>query len=204
MSYRPRRLARADVDGALALFGAPVAVDEQPAKTTRKRGKGSNRRRGTAVEGVYGGRGVEAILHEAGYEVLPRADSIGYADVVGLKRDHSRPGPEVRRVQAKRLRTFAPSGLNDAVKRYLGLGKWRQHHEYRPGQTREAWLWADDCGGWVAYAELDELDRPVVTGEKASEVLKSLQRMLDNERAAASSDRNDSTFLQRITGESQR
>lgn len=178
--------------GMLAKATTPAAVarierlfPEQPVSAPVREprlGAQSNRRRGTAVEGLHGGRGVAAVLAREGYHVVRSHDSKGAADVIGLRRqDGPTGGAAARAVQAKRLGSFAASGLNDAVRRYLGLGRWRQPWDVGDGVQREAWLWVDGAA-WVARIVIHADGRVTGSGPRVKEVIAAIERMLTKER----------------------
>lgn len=130
------------------VLGVPAtAADPAPKRGTANR----NRLRGLAVEGHYGGKGASAVLTREGYRVARSQDSKGAADVWAVKADPAAPGPVARLVQVKRVGAYAPAALNDAVRRFLGLGTWARAGAFGVaiGVSREAWLWVDG-EGWAA------------------------------------------------------
>lgn len=166
----PSSDAEARINGALGLAPIPAAPP-----IGARRGTRSNRRRGTAIEGVFGGQGVTAVLHAEGYTVVRSHESRGAADVIGLRR--AGDGPTARAIQAKRLAEFRPSGLNDAVARFLGIGRWVSAFQVDAGTRREAWLWVDG-DGWVARVCLTDDGAIDATGPRAKEVQAALERIL--------------------------
>lgn len=175
---------------AMMTPGAPIPhaapeSDVEPERRAAPTGHQSNASRGLAIEGQFGGKGVTALLHKAGYTVTRSHNSQSAADVIGFKSRLDAEGPPVRAVQAKRQRVFAPSGLNDAVARYLAKGKHTGRYAFQNAVgTREAWLYCDDLGGWAAFAVLDAEGALTVTGPKATEVEASIRRHLAREPEA--------------------
>lgn len=177
--FSPRRPAKRptsrQVDFALAVGGAPVSAPT-PAPPTPVRKNATARtawRRGRDAE-----RECRRRLIVEGY--LPQADalSMGVADVVAIKRGDG-PGPTARLVQVKRVAKYAPTGLNDAVRRWLGLGRWAQRggaHHYATDARREAWLWVDG-DGWAARLSLtpDDALAPI-DGAHVQEVMQAIEK----------------------------
>lgn len=183
--YRPEKPAKADLaftaaavdprEGALAEWNERFGVTPPRAAKT---GTSSNRRRGTAVEGTFGGKGVASLLRAEGYTVIRSHQSGGAADVVGLRA--SGDGPAVRAVQAKRLARFRPDGLNDAVLRFLGLGRWWREFEVADG-SREAWLYVDG-EGWAVRLVINAGNEISGDGPRYQEVLASVERAIERAR----------------------
>lgn len=157
-----------------------IRPEPQPERSrSARRGLGSNARRGLAVEGVFGGRGVAAALRREGYIVIRSHQSQGAADVIGLlDLEHAGQGPAVRAVQAKRQRLFRPDGLNEAVARFLGVGRYAgRSWALAPEARREAWLWLDGHG-WIARVLLGPDGGWTVEGDAGEEVDAALRRMM--------------------------
>lgn len=173
---------------------------QTPAKRRARTGRQSNAARGLAAEGTDSGKGVGSILRAEGYDVTRSHMSQGAADVVATMRDDC-PHPDwppTRKVQAKTLSEFKASGLNGAVRRLLGLGKWSANF-HRPAASvrREAWL-RIGRGEWTrVYIGYD--DTLTATGPHAQEVLTSITRALAKDREPKHSTSNDA-FLSRLKG----
>ncbi len=212
MRYRPMRPSARQVAGALMSFATThdaarrvsdyasrvLGVDLDRPRGQSGQGSGNrNRLRGLAAEGVWGGRGATSVLHSEGYRVVRSHDSQGAADLVAI-RERDGAGPLVRCVQVKRVRAFRPDALNDAVRRFLGLGRWHRPWTVAEGATRECWLWVDG-EGWAARLTIHASDRITATGPRADAVLGSVMRMLSRATRQGGHD-DDVTRHTDITG----
>lgn len=184
----PARPTPAEARGTRLLFsiGTNAPVPEMPAPRARPEaatGAHSQSRRGTAVEGGYHGQGAAATLRREGYTPMPSHGGFTAADVNAVKADPTAPGPSLRRVQVKRQHAYAPSGLNDAVRGWLGLGNHRTPATLAADEQREAWLWCDERRGWIARIVVGR-DGTVraLDGSCVEEVIDSIERMLARER----------------------
>ncbi|MGD9893399.1 MAG: hypothetical protein AB7U18_19125, partial [Dehalococcoidia bacterium] len=156
-----------------ARYGA--TPEDRPARQA-KRGRDSNYRRGIRAE-----QWVRNRLKREGYWMPANVGSLGAADIVAIRA--SGDGPAVRAIQVKMLDTFEPSGLNDAVRDLLNLGVRgrRRLHAIPTTAQREAWLLIDignDDYEQAACCVLNVDGAPTVTGARAEEVQRSLDRML--------------------------
>lgn len=164
-------------------WGVTPPADQAVRQTQR------NHRRGMDAE-----RFCRRVLRTAGWHInTSLGGSYGAADVIGHRTlvvaASDRPGVETVLVQVKRLQEFEPSGLNDAVRRFLGLGRWDKQAapQLTAANQREAWLWADRQG-WVATAVIDAAGGITVSGVYAQEVQQSIDRMIARERATTTTD----------------
>ena len=169
-----------------------------PADTARRRTQ-RNHRRGMDAERVC-----RRELRAAGWHInTDLAGSYGAADVIAHRTLDvaaiDRPGVETVLVQVKRQQAFAPSGLNDAVRRFLGLGRWNKQAAppLTAANQREAWLWADRQG-WVAMAVIEAAGGICVSGTHGQEVQRSIERMIARERGTGRQQKaTDEEFAQR-------
>lgn len=174
-------------------------VKPEPPTKTAPRGRRSNRRRGTAAEGLMGGKGAAAVLRREGYTVGHSRNSEGSGDVWAF-RQPGVDGPGARAIQAKRHASFEASQLNDAVKRFEGIGR----HPYpflvdRTVTRCEAWLMVGET--WVARVWIgDDGLAHVIDGELAVEVVTSINLSLARERDGRNrpKQRTGPTFRERL------
>lgn len=182
-TYRPPRITPEESARAINLIAPVASVPEAKPKRQAPTGRASNARRGLRLEGEAGGKGAAAVLRREGWEPQPRAGSIGVYDVLGLKADKTQAGPLVRRVQVKsqggNLR-FRPDGCNDAVRHWLGLGRYQKRWDYDPDASREVWLYHGQT--LVAVVVLGEGDVVTASGDRGQEVQQAINRMLEKER----------------------
>lgn len=174
----PQQLnARLRAYGASAVAANRI-TGETPAETASRRAR-RNRAKGLAVEGEYHGQGATAVLRREGYLRFPNPGGYTAADIVARRAHPEIAGPPLRAVQCKRVAEFEASALNDAVRRFLGLGRWAARGPYAfPDGTRECWLWLDRHG-WVARVSFGPDGEITDTrGERVLEVAKAIERML--------------------------
>lgn len=175
----PTAEATAAVD-ALGKRWAARAKPEQPARP------GGNRNFARGMEAESKAR---AALRKGGWFInSSRTGSFGQADILAHRTeavaDIDRPAVETLHIQVKRLATFEPSGLNEAVRDYLRIGpkyagvKVEARHRMTAANSREAWLYVDG-EKWAAVAVLDAEDRITVTGPRHKEVEHSIGAMTE-------------------------